>query len=173
MRRSKPTQRTTRMAWPLSTDEGPGLRRTNQALKAIVADMPPAEETIRPDLDSTNEEAQAETTPTGTTNSALFASCKGIGKKNVRNESKKTSPAEMPRAEHTGQESTSWRRTQKPNLSTLLVAQRTEWRMMTKNTDLKQPELILIESISQEPQPFPSKIWVFSKELDDSPHSSS
>ncbi len=77
MRRSKPTQRTTRTTWPLSTDEGPGLRWTNQALKAIVADMPPAEETIRPDPDWTNEEAQAETTPTGTTNSAIFASCIG------------------------------------------------------------------------------------------------
>jgi hypothetical protein len=51
---------------PLSIDEEPGQKQTNQALKVIVADMPPAEGTIRPDLDSTNEEAQAETTTTGT-----------------------------------------------------------------------------------------------------------
>jgi hypothetical protein len=39
---------------PLSIDEEPGPKQTNQALRAIVADMPPAEGTIRPDLDSTN-----------------------------------------------------------------------------------------------------------------------
>jgi hypothetical protein len=135
--------------------------------------LPPTEETTRLDPDSTDEEAQAETTPTGRTNSATFASYKGIGKKNAGNKSRKTSPAQIHRAERTGRRSTSWRRTQKPNPSMLLVAQRTEWWIMMKNTDLKQPELMLIESISPELQPFPSKIWVFSKELDDSLHSSS
>jgi hypothetical protein len=38
---------------------------------------------------------------------------------------------------------------------------------------LTQPELILIEIINQEPQPFPSKIKGFSIELDNSPQAPS
>jgi hypothetical protein len=60
----------------------------------------------------------------------------------------------------------------RPNPSMPLITPMTESRTMTKNYST-QPEFILIESISQEPQPFPSNIRVFSKELDDSPHSSS
>jgi hypothetical protein len=97
MKRSQLSQRTTRMTWPLLIDEEPGLRQTNWAFKAIMEDMPPAEETTRPDPDSTNEGVQAETTPTGTTNSATFASCKGIGKRNVKKDQVKQALPRCPR----------------------------------------------------------------------------
>jgi hypothetical protein len=110
-------------------------------------------------------------------NIATSANSKDTDRRNARKESRRTSPAEMPRAEPIGQEFTSWRRTPILNPSVLLDAQKTYSKMTTKNNtknmDLTQPELNLIENISQEPQPFPSNIWVFSKELDDSPHPSS
>jgi hypothetical protein len=100
--------------------------------------------------------------------------CKLQGrKKNVEKGLRKTSPAEMPKDEHIGREYISWLKTLKPNPSAPLIKPKTDSRTMTKNTSLTQPELSLIESISQEPQPFPSKIQLFSKELDDFPHSSS
>jgi hypothetical protein len=62
---------------PLLIDEEPGPKQTNQALRAIVADMPPAEGTIRLDPDSTNKEAQVETTPTGTKFFCYFCKLQG------------------------------------------------------------------------------------------------
>ncbi len=158
---------------PLSIDEEPGPKQTNQASGQswrICHQQRELSGRIR--IQQTRRLKRKQLKPEQNF-FATFASCKGIGRKNARNASRKTSPAEMPRAQRTCRGSTSWRRTQKPNPSMLLVAQKTEWWMMMKNTDLKQPELILIESISQVPQPLPSKIGVFSKELDDSPHSSS
>jgi hypothetical protein len=161
------------MMWPLSIDEEHGLKQPSQAPR-IAVDIHPAEEVTNLDLDSTNEEAQAaETKRARIANTATSANSRDIGRRNAKWGSRKTSPAEMPKDEHTGQGYTSWMKMQKPNLSMPLITPTTKFRMMTKNMSSIQLELILIESISQEPQPFPSKIWVFSKELDDSPHSSS
>jgi hypothetical protein len=57
--RTKPrlTWRTTTTTWPLSIDKGPDQKQINQALKAT-ADTPPIEEILKPDPDSTKEEAQ-------------------------------------------------------------------------------------------------------------------
>jgi hypothetical protein len=139
--------------------------------------MHPAEEVTKPDPDLTNKGAQAAgTMQSRITNIVTSADSKDTGRRNDRKESRRTSPAETPRAKPTGREFT-WRRTPILNQSVLLDAQKTDSKMITKNTmknmDLTQLELNLIDNISQEPQPLPSKIQVFSKELDDSPHPSS
>jgi len=98
--------------------------------------MPPAEEATNPDTDSTDEEAQAaETTQTGTS-IATSANCKGIGKRNAERESRRTNLAEMPKDEHTGRESTSWRRTKTPSQSMQSIFQMMRYRTMKKSTDL-------------------------------------
>jgi hypothetical protein len=77
-----------------------------------------------------------------------YFNSKDIDKRNAGKESRRTSPAEMLRDEHTGREFTLWRKN---------IFHKTT----TKNMDLTQPELILVQSISQELQPFPNKIQVF------------
>ncbi len=124
------------MTWPLSTDEGPDQKRISQTLKATKATLP-IEEITKQDLDLTEKEAQAaEITQTGTTNTAISVSSKGTDKRSAGVESKRTNLAKMPKDEHTGQESTSWRRIRMPNQSMKLISQRMKHLMMWKNTDL-------------------------------------
>jgi hypothetical protein len=128
----------------------------------------PDEEVTNPDPEPDKEETQtAELTTTQTENSATSARSKGTDKRNARNKSRRTSHAMTHKDELTGPGSTSWMRTQTPRLSTLLTTRMSEYAMKTVHLTL--PEF----SIDQEPQPFPSNFWVFSKELDDSPHPSS
>ncbi len=162
------------MTWPLPTDEEPDPRQVRTTSKRAVEDIILAEEVTKPDLDQTNEEDLAvEATPIRTANNATFASYKGTDRKNAEKGSRRTNPAEMLKDEHTGPESTSWKRIQTQNLSMPLIVQETDYRMITKKMGLTSPELKLIESINQELQPFPSIIRVFSKELDEPPHPSS
>jgi hypothetical protein len=162
------------MTWLLSIDEEPDPRRTRPTSKQAKVDIILAEEVTRPDLDPTNEEdPAAEATQIGMASTAIFASNKNTDRKNAGKESRRTSPARMLKDKHTGQKSTSWRRIQTLNPSVPFNDQKTDSRTITKNMDLTQLELNLVESINQELQPFPSKIQVFSKELDDSPHPSS
>jgi hypothetical protein len=100
-------------------------------------------------------------------NSATSAKSKGTDRRNAGNESRRTSHAVTHKDEPTGPESTSWTKIPTPRLSTLFTSKRSEYAMKTVL-------LTLLEfSVDQEPQPFPSNFWVFSKELDDSPHPSS
>jgi hypothetical protein len=124
------------MTWPLSTDKGPDQKQINQAAKAT-EDTLPIEETTKPDLESTKEEAQvAEITRTRTTNIATSVSSKETDGRSARKESSRTNLAEMPKDEHTGQETTSWMRIKISYQSTQLISQRTKYWMLRKNTDL-------------------------------------
>jgi hypothetical protein len=120
------------------------------------------EEVTHQDLDQKEEEPRvAGTTRTGTANSATFTNFKGMDRKNAAKGSKKTNLAETPKDGPTGQGSTSWMRIWRPRQSTPST-------MRTSDTRTKKAHLTLLEfNISQEPQPFPSNFWVFSKELDD------
>ncbi len=162
------------MTWPPSTDEEPGPRRVKTTSKLAEEDIPLAEEVTKLNLDPINkEDLAAGTTPIGTENTATFASYKGTNRKNAGRGSRRTNFAGMPRDKHTGPEFTLWTKIQTQNPSTPLNNLRTDSRMTTKNMILTLPESQLTESINQEQQPFPSTTWVFSKELDDSPHPSS
>jgi len=99
--------------------------------------------------------------------SATFAKFKGAGRKNATNESKKRNHAGMPKDKPTGQGYTSWMKIRKQSQSTPFITRTPGTRTMKIHSTL------LEFSISQELQPFPSNFRVFSKELDDSPHSSS
>jgi hypothetical protein len=160
--------------WPLSTDEEPDPRPIRTTSKQAEEDTVPAEEVSRPDLAQTKEEDwAAEATQIGMASTATFAKYKGTKRKNVGKGSRRTNLAGTLKDEHTGPETTSWKRIRKLNLSTPLNNRKTDSRMIMKKMSLTLPELKLIKSINQEPQPFPSTIWVFSKELYDSPHPSS
>jgi hypothetical protein len=128
----------------------------------------PDEEVTNPDQEPDEEETQtAEVTTIGMENSATSAGSKGTDKRNAGNESRATNCAMMHKDELTGPGSTSWMKIQTPRLST-------PFTMRMSESDSKTVHLTLLEfSIKQEPQPFPSNFWVFSKELDDSPHPSS
>jgi hypothetical protein len=156
-----------RMMLPLLIDEEPDLKQTSQAVNHKEYTLPD-EEVIKQDPDQKEEEAQVvETTRIEMVNSATFARSKGTGKKNVRKDSRRTSLAETHKDGPTSRRSTSWMRIQKRRQSTPSTTRMTDTRTMKERFTL--PEL----NISQEPQPFPSNFWVFSKELDDSPHPSS
>ena len=125
----------------------------------------PDEEVTNPDQEPDEEETRtAEITTIETENSAISAKSKGTDKRNAGNELRRTSRAVTHKDEPTGPGSTSWRKIPKPRPSTLFTTKRSEYAMKTVHLTL--PEF----SVDQEPQPFPSNSWVFSKELDDSPH---
>jgi hypothetical protein len=86
---------------------------------------------------------------------------------NAGNDSRQIKRAKMPKDEPTGQRFTSWTRIWKPSQSTPFTTRTPDTRMR------KIPSTLPEFSINQEPQPSPSNFRVFSKELDDSPHSSS
>jgi hypothetical protein len=112
---------------------------------------------IRIRIQKKEEEVQvAETTRTRTASTATSAKFKGIGRKNAGNESKRTNLVEMPKDGLTGQGSTSWTKIQKRNRSTPFITMKPDTRTM-RMMHSTLLELTLIESISQEPQPFPAK----------------
>jgi hypothetical protein len=128
---------------------------------------PPDEEVTNLDQEPDEDEIQmAEVTTTGMENSATSARYKGTDKRNAGNRSRRTNHAVTHKDELTGQGSPSWMKTRTPRPSTPFT---TKIELATKTVHLTLPEF----SINQEPQPFPSNFWVFSKELDDSPHPSS
>jgi len=107
-----------------------------------------------------------EATATGTANTATFARSKDIVKKNAGSESRRINLAVTLKDATTGPRFTSWKRT-KPKPSTPLITKRSDLSRETAHLTLPDSPL------KQEPQLFPRNSWVFSKELDDSPHPSS
>jgi hypothetical protein len=152
------------MTSQLSIDEEQGPKTTNPVDKHEETTAPDKEATK---LDQAEEEILAmEATATGTANTATSAKSRDTDKKNARSESRKINPATTLKDDTTGLRFTSWRRT-KPKPSTPLIMKRSD---PSKGT----AHLILPDSpLEQEPQPLPRNFWVFSKELDDSPHPSS
>jgi hypothetical protein len=130
--------------------------------------MLPDEDLTNLDLAQGEEEAQvAETIRTEMACFATSAKFKDTDRKNARNESRRINPAGMPKIEPTGRGSISWTKIWKRKQSTPFTTKTSDIR--TRRTHLTLPEF----NISQDPQPFRSNFWVFSEELDDSPHSSS
>jgi hypothetical protein len=157
----------TRTASPPLIEEEPGPKQTNQVGshgEVTLLD----EEVTNPDQEPEEEEIQvAETTPIEMANSATSARFKGTDKRSARKGSRRTNHAETRKDGPTGLGSISWMRTQTRRLSTPSITRMSDTRVKKAHSTL--PEF----SINQEPQPFPSNFWVFSKELDDSPHPSS
>jgi hypothetical protein len=157
----------TKKTSPLSTEEELGQKRISR-VGSHEKVTPPDEEVTNPDQEPDEEEIQAaEVTTTETGNSATSAKSKGTDKRNARNGSRRTNLAETHKDKLTGPGSTSWMRTQTQRPSTPSTTEMSESKMKKANLTLQE------FSIHQEPQPFPSNFWVFSKELDDSPHPSS
>jgi hypothetical protein len=160
--------------WLLSNDEEPDPKQVRTTFKRAKEDIIPAEEVTRPDPDLTNKEDRAaEATQIRTASTATFANYKGTDRKNAGKGSRRTNPAKMLKDKHTGPGSILWKKIRTLNLSMPFNNQEKDSRTITKKMSLTLPELKLIKSINQEPQPFPSTIQVFSKELDGSPHPSS
>jgi hypothetical protein len=118
----------------------------------------PDKEDTNQDQDQDEEEIQAEeATVTRTGNSATSARSKDTDKRSDGNESRRTSCAVTHKDKLTGLGSTSWTKTQTPTPSTLFT-------MRISGSTTKTVYLTLLEfNIDQEPQPFPSNFWVFSK----------
>jgi hypothetical protein len=128
----------------------------------------PDEEVTNLDQEPDEEETQAaETTAIETESSAIFAKSKDTSKRSAGNDLRRTNHADTHKDDTTGPKSTSWTKTPKPKPSTLSIMKRSDHTMKTIHLTLPD------SSVDQEPQPFPSNSWVFSKELDDSPHPSS
>jgi hypothetical protein len=129
--------------------------------------MPPDEEVTNLEQEPDKKEIQAaEATTTEMENSATSARSKGTDKRNAGCGSRKTNLAKMHKDKLTGPGSTS-------RMRTLTQRPSTPSTMKMSESEMKKVHLTLPDSINQEPQPSPSNFWVFSKELDDSPHPSS
>jgi hypothetical protein len=98
---------------PPLIDEEPGPRRTNTSPVDNHEEVTlPDEEVTNPDQEPDEEETQtAETTAIKTENSAISARSNGTGKKNARNELRRTSCAGTLKDDTTGPRSTSWTKT--------------------------------------------------------------
>jgi hypothetical protein len=149
----------------LSINEEPGPKAINPADKTEEFTAPDEEDT-KLDQEDEGEIPALEATTTGMANTATSAKSRDTDKKNAESKSRRINPAEMLKGDTTGPKFTSWRRT-KPNPSTPLITKRSELHRKTIHLTLPDSPL------TQEPQPFPRNSWVFSKELDDSPHPSS
>jgi hypothetical protein len=149
----------------LSIDEEPGPKATNPADKTEETTAPD-EEAIKLDQEDEEEIPALEATATGTANTATSAKSRDTDKKNAGSESRRINPAETLKDDTTGPRFTSWKRT-KPRPSTPLIRKRSDLQKGTAHVILPD------STLKQGPQPLPCNSWVFSKELDDSPHPSS